>query len=140
MLEPLVDTVQEQALVTESCKLWTCDIANVKKEDLTFECPFKLRCARRDYIHALVAWFDIEFSHCHKPIHFSTGPRAKYTHWKQTVFYLNDELTVEQDEELDGLIRCRPNSKNHRDLDIEIAYSFKGAAGEVEAVQPYRMR
>lgn len=60
----------------------------MKKSDLAFECPFTLTARRNDYVHALVAYFDIEFSHCHKPVRFSTGPHAKYTHWKQTVFYL----------------------------------------------------
>jgi type I protein arginine methyltransferase len=30
----------------------------------------------------------------HKPLSFSTGPFSKYTHWKQTVFYLREALTV----------------------------------------------
>ena len=141
ILEPLVDTVNSEAVVTDLCKLWTCDIGTVRKEDLTFECPFALRALRPDYVHALVVYFDIEFSHCHKPIHFSTGPHAQYTHWKQTVFYLTDELTVEKGEALTGAIRCRPNGKNHRDLDIEIAYKFAGSKCEaVERVQPYRLR
>jgi protein arginine N-methyltransferase 1 len=141
ILEPLVDTVNADAVLTDHCKLWTCDIATVKKEDLTFECPFALVAQRNDFMHALVVYFDIEFSHCHKPIRFSTGPHARYTHWKQTVFYLSDELTVEKTESLTGVIRVRPNSKNHRDLDIEIAYKFAGSKGEpVERVQPYRLR
>ena len=32
---------------------------------------------RNDFLHAVVAYFDIEFSHCHKPVRFSTGPHAK---------------------------------------------------------------
>jgi protein arginine N-methyltransferase 1 len=98
MLEPLVDTVQADAVATDHCRLWTCDIQTVKKEDLTFECPFSLQVKRNDYVHALVAWFDIEFSHCHKPVRFSTGPHAKYTHWKQTVFYLEDTLMASTGE------------------------------------------
>jgi hypothetical protein len=46
-------------------------------------------------------------------------------------------LTVEKGEVISGAIRCRPNSKNHRDLDIEIAYKFEGSKSEaVERVQP----
>ena len=45
-------------------------------------------------VHAFLGWFDISFSCCHKPINFSTGPHAKYTHWKQTVFYTPETLTV----------------------------------------------
>lgn len=49
------------------------DITTVKKSDLAFTVPFKLTAARTDYVHAFVAYFDIEFSKCHKPIVFSTG-------------------------------------------------------------------
>jgi hypothetical protein len=38
------------------------------------------------------------------------------THWKQTVFYLEDTLTVCTGEELSGTLSCKPNAKNPRDL------------------------
>jgi hypothetical protein len=31
-------------------------------------------------VHALLGWFDVSFRACHKPVSFSTGPHAKYTH------------------------------------------------------------
>jgi protein arginine N-methyltransferase 1 len=100
LLEPLVDTVSAEAIVSDHCKLWTVDIQTVTKDELAFETPFKIAMRRNDYIHAVVAYFDIEFSHAHKPIRFSTGPHAKYTHWKQTVFYLKDAITAETGETL----------------------------------------
>ena len=93
---------------------------------------------RTDYIHALIAWFDIEFSACHKPVRFSTGPHTKYTHWKQTVFYLADVLAGEGGEKVSGFLGCRPNEKNRRDLDITIDYKMetedqnRAAAGHCE--------
>jgi type I protein arginine methyltransferase len=96
----------------------------VTPADLTFALPFNLSVRRTDYIHALIAWFDIEFSACHKPVRFSTGPHTKYTHWKQTVFYLSDVLTVEEGEKVEGQLKCRPNDKNRRDLDIGIDYAL----------------
>lgn len=56
------------------------------------------------------------FGVCHKPIRFSTSPCSRVTHWKQTVFYLEDTLTVCEGEEITGLIACKPNEKNPRDL------------------------
>ncbi|KAJ3521961.1 hypothetical protein NM208_g13068 [Fusarium decemcellulare] len=100
--------------------LYTCTTA-----DLAFQTPFKLSVKRDDFIHALVSWFDIDFTACHKPIRFSTGPHTKYTHWKQTVFYFEDVLTVQQGEEVSCDLHVRPNDKNRRDLDIQIAYDFK---------------
>ena len=44
----------------------------VKVEDLTFTSPFRVQFNRDDYCHALVAYFDCEFSCCHKPIKIDT--------------------------------------------------------------------
>lgn len=39
-----------------------------------------------------VGFFDVSFTRGHKPLSFTTSPRARATHWKQTVFYLEDTL------------------------------------------------
>ncbi|KDO24020.1 protein arginine N-methyltransferase [Saprolegnia parasitica CBS 223.65] len=128
MTEPLVDTVEGDAIVSNVCPILDIDLATVKKEDLAFKSPFSVVCARKDFCHALVAYFDCAFTHCHKPIAFSTGPRAKYTHWKQTVFYLSQPLTVRAGDVIEGTLSCVPNAANPRDLDIEIDVHFDGAS------------
>ncbi|KAL9128833.1 MAG: hypothetical protein Q9217_002559 [Psora testacea] len=125
LTEPLVDTVELKACVTDPSKVFEIDLYHVTTEDLTFRAPFCLKVRRPDFIHALIAWFDIEFSACHKPIRFSTGPHSKYTHWKQTVFYLRDVLTVEDGEEVTGFLMSKPNEKKKRDLDIAIVYQLQ---------------
>ncbi|KAI1499153.1 protein arginine N-methyltransferase 1 [Biscogniauxia marginata] len=122
LAEPLVDTVEVKAAVTDPAPVLTLDLYTCTTADLTFSIPFKLGCRRDDFVHALVAWFDIDFTACHKPIRFSTGPHTKYTHWKQTVFYFKDVLTVQQGEEIGCKLTVRPNEKNRRDLDIKIDY------------------
>ncbi|KIW37616.1 uncharacterized protein PV06_10258 [Exophiala oligosperma] len=125
--EPLVDTVEMKALVTDPCPVFTIDLNTVTTAQLAFSEPFQLRCQRNDFIHALIAWFDIDFTACHKPIRFSTGPHTKYTHWKQTVFYLREVLTVEEGETVTGFLSSKPNNKNKRDLDIKIDYELETA-------------
>ncbi|KAF2865885.1 arginine n-methyltransferas-like protein [Massariosphaeria phaeospora] len=124
MTEPLVDTVDIKAVVTDPAAVITFDLYTVKVEDLAFSLPYTIKVRRNDFVHAVIAWFDIEFSACHKPIRFSTGPHTKYTHWKQTVFYLKDVLTVEEGETITGVLENRPSEKNHRDLDIKISYKL----------------
>lgn len=125
MTEPLVDTVDIKAVVTDPTAVITLDLYTVTTADLAFSKSFSLKVRRNDFVHALIAWFDIEFSKCHKPIRFSTGPHTKYTHWKQTVFYLHDVLTVEADEQIAGVLDNKPNDKNKRDLDIKITYRLE---------------
>ncbi|CAK3823964.1 arginine N-methyltransferase 1 [Lecanosticta acicola] len=125
LTEPLVDTVELKAVVTDPSAVLTLDLYTCTTKDLNFSLPYQLTVRRTDYIHALVAWFDIEFSACHKPVRFSTGPHTKYTHWKQTVFYLADVLTAEEGETVRGKLSCRPNDRNRRDLDIAIDYKLE---------------
>merc|ERR1712240_65608 len=80
--EPLVDVVDHKQVVSNSCLVKEVDIYTVQVSDLSFSSPFHLQCRRDDYIHALVAYFNIEFTKCHKKTGFSTGPEARYTHWK----------------------------------------------------------
>lgn len=110
--------------MTDPTAVLTLDLYTCTTADLAFSVPYKLSCRRDDFVHALVAWFDIDFTACHKPIRFSTGPHTKYTHWKQTVFYFREVLTVQQGEEVSGTLVVRPNEKNRRDLDIKIDYQL----------------
>ncbi|KAG9342937.1 hypothetical protein JZ751_015153 [Albula glossodonta] len=138
--EPLVDVVDPKQLVSSACLIKEVDIYTVKIEDLSFTSPFCLQVKRNDYIHALVTYFNIEFTRCHKRTGFSTSPESPYTHWKQTVFYLDDYLTVKTGEEIFGTINMKPNMKNNRDLDFTVDIDFKGQLCEVSKTSEYRMR
>lgn len=140
MEEPIVDVVEEVALTTTSCCVLQLDLKTCRKEDLDFCAPYHIELTRRDFVHAMVLWFDITFSACHKPISFSTGPASTCTHWKQTVLYLDDVLMANENESIDGLIAVRKNAKNQRDLDIKLSYEFNGQQGPVKNSQCYRMR
>jgi protein arginine N-methyltransferase 1 len=140
MQEPLVDVVEPNQVMAGTSRLLTIDINTVKEADLSFVVPFRLVALRDDFCHAFVASFDIEFTKCHKNVFFSTGPNAPYTHWKQTVFYLNDVLSMKKGEEIRGEFSCKPNSKNPRDLDISISYKFNGEHDSVDTTQLYFLR
>ncbi|XP_046889130.1 protein arginine N-methyltransferase 8-B [Hypomesus transpacificus] len=140
MKEPLVDIVDSKHVVTNSCLVKEIDIYTVKTEDLSFTSAFCLQINRNDYVHALVTYFNIEFTKCHKKTGFSTAPDAPYTHWKQTVFYLEDYLTVRRGEEIIGSIAMKPNEKNIRDLDFTFELDFKGQLCEAAISHDYKMR
>ncbi|KAI9725268.1 MAG: type I protein arginine N-methyltransferase Rmt1 [Chrysothrix sp. TS-e1954] len=129
LTEPLVDTVEVKAVVTDPVQILSLDLNTVTKEDLAYSEAFSLPVRRNDFVHALIAWFDIDFTACHKPIRFSTGPHTKYTHWKQTVFYLTNALTVEEGERIDGRLSSSPNEKNRRDLDIALEWRLESGDG-----------
>lgn len=125
MSEPLVDVVDQRSVSTNSYKIADFDLNTVKIEDLAFRSNWHIKATRNDRVHALLVWFDIDFSRLDTPVQFSTGPYTEYTHWKQTVFYLKDALTLNTGELIHGSISSTPNKQNPRDLDIEINYDFK---------------
>ncbi|KAF3625335.1 putative protein arginine N-methyltransferase 1 [Capsicum annuum] len=140
MMEPIVDTVDQNQIATNCQLLKTMDISKMTSGDASFTAPFKLVAERDDYIHALVAYFDVSFTKCHKLLGFSTGPKSRGTHWKQTVLYLEDVLTVCQGEAVVGSMTVAPNKKNPRDVDIMLKYSVNGRHCRVSRTQYYRMR
>ncbi|XP_050990956.1 protein arginine N-methyltransferase 8-B isoform X2 [Labeo rohita] len=119
MKEPLVDIVDSKQVVSNACLI---------------------KIQRNDYVHALVTYFNIEFTKCHKKTGFSTAPDAPYTHWKQTVFYLEEYLTVKRGEEIVGTVSMKPNEKNARDLDFTFELDFKGQLCEAAIAHDYKMR
>merc|ERR1712000_624779 len=139
--EPLVDTVELKTVVTDPAPVLTLDLYTCTVADLAFSVPLSLQVKRDDFVHALVSWFDIDFTACHKPIRFSTGPHTKYTHWKQTVFYFKDVLTVQAGEVIKCKLDVKPNDKNRRDLDIAIEYQLNTDDGNrsVSGGSTYRM-
>ncbi|XP_059485549.1 protein arginine N-methyltransferase 1 isoform X2 [Neocloeon triangulifer] len=138
--EPLVDIVDPKQVVTNASMVKEVDLYTVKKEELSFSSPFHLQVRRNDYVQALVTFFNIEFTKCHMRIGFSTAPEAAYTHWKQTVFYLEDYVTVKKGEVINGVFSMKPNARNNRDLDFEVQLDFHGELCELSEQNKYRMR
>ncbi|XP_072996490.1 probable protein arginine N-methyltransferase 1 isoform X2 [Typha latifolia] len=140
LIEPLVDTVDQKQIVTNCQLLKMMDISKMDPGDASFTAPFKLVAERKDYIHAFVAYFDVSFTRCHKLMGFSTGPRSKTTHWKQTVLYLEEVLSICEGEALTGSMTVEQNKKNPRDVDIMLKYSLNGQHCQVSRTQYYKMR
>lgn len=129
-----------QQVVTNAFLIKEVDLYTVSKADLTFSSQFVLQVRRNDYVQALVTFFEVEFTKCHKRMGFSTAPESQYTHWKQTVFYFDEYMTVKKGEEIYGKFSMEPNARNYRDLDFTIDIDFKGELGQVHESNHYRMR
>lgn len=123
MVEPLVDTVDNNLLITSSHKFFEFDINTVTKEGLSFSKEFELKPLTNELCHAYIVWFDCDFPGDEKVV-LQTGPMARYTHWKQTVFYMDQVLDVKKDDTIKGTISSRPNGQNPREVDIEISWDL----------------
>ena len=139
-LEPLVDCADPEQVMSDSAQLLEIDLYTTTKEALDFQSDFTLTANRTDYTHALCCYFNVEFSRTTNKLKMSTGPKSKYTHWKQVIFYLDSPLIVNAGEKITGRFRVKRNDKNPRDLDIDIACKFDGKQQKYEQDRPYRLR
>lgn len=62
MKEPLVDCVERDMIVSNSCQILELNLVTMKKEDVEFSNEYHLTMLRPDRVHALVSWFDTLFS------------------------------------------------------------------------------
>jgi protein arginine N-methyltransferase 1 len=105
--DPMVDTVPANNLMSDTCCILDLDLVNMKKGDVEFSNFFQLKMNYNDKIHGLVAWFDTSFSNLTRPVVLTTSPVKKYTHWKQSVFYIDEKVEVRKGDVLYGSIACR---------------------------------
>jgi len=138
--EPLVDVVEESKVTSAMVPIYTLDLYTVKKEELDFTAKVELPVLRNDYCHALVSFFEVEFTKCHRRQYFSTGPFSKPTHWKQVVFYLTEDLMISKGTSIKVDMSVRKNPDNPRDLNIDIEVGYQGPYTDSVQKRAYIMR
>lgn len=127
-------------MCTSMVPIFAIDLYTVKIEDLNFNAQVQLPVLRDDYCHALIAFFEVEFTKCYRPTGFSTGPHCKRTHWKQTVFYLTNDLAVSQGTRIDVSMSVSRNLLNKRSLLISIEVDYKDSSENSSQKRVYAMR
>lgn len=65
---------------------------------------------------------------------------TKSTHWKQTIFYLNDVVEVRKDDKLYGCIAVKKGRENPRELDIKLSYHIHNDSHKIDKVQFYSLK
>mmetsp|Transcript_77390 Transcript_77390/g.179423 ORF Transcript_77390/g.179423 Transcript_77390/m.179423 type:complete len:381 (-) Transcript_77390:87-1229(-) len=140
MQEPISDTVEETAIATDVTCILELDLRTCRREELDFLSSYSLQVQRKDFLHALVVWFDVTFRASSPPVVLSTAPGKAATHWKQTVLYLEEAVVAETGDKLFGMIAVRKTLRNPRDLDVKVSFNFTGKVKHTPKVQYYRLR
>jgi len=78
--EKVHDHVESKRICTDMVPIFNIDLYTVKKEDLDFSAKVKLPMLRNDYCHAVILFFEVEFTKCRCRTGFLTGPHCKPTH------------------------------------------------------------
>ena len=104
--EPIVDPIDKDDILSESVKFYDVDLEKVTLPELNFEEQFQLNIDTEGGLYGFVTWFDCDFSHGHKKIVLSTSPYKKHTHWKQTIFYVDNPIDVKPKDVVFGKIKA----------------------------------
>ena len=139
-IEPLIDTVDTNQVVTNTASLVSLDLRSCTLEDLAFSSTFNLTANFDSVIHALSVHFDTPFTAGHEHVVLDTSHRRPPTHWRQTVLYLYNPLRIRGGEQVHCTMKCKPNSGNPRDLDIDLHVDFDGTLQVSHFDQDFRLR
>ncbi|XP_048340881.1 protein arginine N-methyltransferase 3 isoform X2 [Sphaerodactylus townsendi] len=120
--EAVVEVLDSSTLLSQSCVIKWIDCHVVSVSELEFTSEFTLPVMKTSLCTAIAGYFDIHFEkNCNQKVLFSTSPCSARTHWKQTLFFLENPLHVEKGEELKGKIIIRKNRKDPRSLIITLS-------------------
>jgi type I protein arginine methyltransferase len=140
MCEPIIDVCEKDYINSNNTKIMEIDIYTVKKEELDFSSSYELTFSRNDSFSGIISWFDIVFDRLTNKVEFTTSPYGKYTHWKQVIFYTEQDISVSRGDVLRGSFAARKSKKNFRELDIKISYHLKGYYTSNDFYQLYKIR
>ncbi|KAI8576389.1 hypothetical protein K450DRAFT_257066 [Umbelopsis ramanniana AG] len=138
--EAIVDFVSKEAIITDAVCVKDLPLQTISIPQLDFVSQFKLTASKEGTIYALVGWFDTWFTRDGHDVpldqeggkpgvdtFFTTGPHGEDTHWKQTIFVLDNPIAVVQGTIIEGIFTCHKGIDNPRELDCEVQYSVDGS-------------
>ena len=91
--EASIEIVPEDKILSDPATVLQLDLRTCSSQETEFFTAFQLTISRDDTLTALVGSFDVAFN-LDQSILLSTSPYKQPTHWKQTVFYLPQPVSV----------------------------------------------
>ncbi|SPR00580.1 Protein arginine N-methyltransferase 3-like C2H2 zinc finger domain-containing protein [Plasmodiophora brassicae] len=124
---PTIEMLSPGCVITDECLLREIRMSSVVDSDLDFTTDFEFRALRDDTLDALVVAFSVYFeAHCDVPVQLGTSCSDPYTHWRQTVFMLNEPVGVSAGDVLSGSFRATRLASTRRDYEITFDLQING--------------
>lgn len=117
--EAIVEVCRNDSALSEPVVMAEFNLMTVDYKYPNFVYDFELQLKKAGKITAFVGYFDTFFD-LPQAVHFTTGPHATPTHWKQVIFYIRDPVAVTAGEVIRGQFLCQRGPKDVRALCIEI--------------------
>ena len=123
--EASVEVIPGKCVVSDNVSVLDLNLKTCSIGDTQFSAKFQLKISQDCELTGLCGYFDIFFDLPETPIMFSTGPQSKATHWKQTIFYFPEKMTVKKDEVLNCSITSKRMRTDVRALKISFTINEK---------------
>uniref|UniRef100_A0A2M4AJ80 type I protein arginine methyltransferase n=1 Tax=Anopheles triannulatus TaxID=58253 RepID=A0A2M4AJ80_9DIPT len=117
--EATVEVCKPEHIITNANIIANFDLMEVDVDCPNFSYNFELTVKRDAQLTALIGYFDTFFE-LPEHVEFSTSPYTRPTHWKQTIFYLEEPVPVKEGQSIVGKFVCRRDPKDVRSLFINI--------------------
>ena len=122
--EASIEVIPQSKVVTTDAMIHELDIATCELKDTEFNKKFSFVAKADCNLTALGGYFDCFFeapniADWHN-VSFTTGPFGQATHWKQTLFYLEEKLPIQCDQKICGTIKVTRPTKDVRALKVKI--------------------
>ncbi|GFR21976.1 protein arginine N-methyltransferase 3 [Trichonephila clavata] len=121
--EANVETVKPETACCKPVIVKELDLTTCQTSDSEFTTTFDLVMSRACAVTAIVGYFDCFFDKglAHKVV-LSTSPESPSTHWKQTMFLLENPVQVIEGEVVPCKISCRRNRRDPRSLIVKLNF------------------
>lgn len=119
VVEASVEVVPADCVVSNAADIHMLDMECCEVADTEFETDFDLSVSRDCDVTAIAGYFDAFFDAC-GGVSFTTGPHGKTTHWRQTVFYLRQKMSVTAGQVVKGWIKVTRPREDVRSLRVHM--------------------
>ena len=111
--EPLIDSISTKQILSDEICIQSINIYTITLRDLHFNAKFKLNFNKKDFFFAYLLYFNVHFNHdtLSYSSSYSTGPYQEETTWKQTLFFLKEQIPIDIGDSVEGFIEFIPHDK-----------------------------
>ncbi|KAL0615451.1 Protein arginine N-methyltransferase 2, partial [Plecturocebus cupreus] len=113
--------------LSEPCTILQLDMRTVQISDLeTLQGDLRFDIRKAGTLHGFTAWFSVHFQSLQDgqpPQVLSTGPFHPTTHWKQTLFMMDDPVPVHPGDVVTGTVVLQRNPVWRRHMSVALSWA-----------------
>uniref|UniRef100_A0A3Q3EDD0 Protein arginine N-methyltransferase 2 n=1 Tax=Labrus bergylta TaxID=56723 RepID=A0A3Q3EDD0_9LABR len=128
--------VEPADCLSAPCDVISLDMYTLQIKDLEeIKGQFQFCVEKPGVFHGFTTWFTAHFESLETgspPVELNTGPHFKPTHWKQTLFMLDNPVSVCAGDSISGSIVLHRNPVWRRHMTITLHWNVNGSTEETE--------